>query len=104
MDRYYHVAGEGWPDGGDLVCFAALLEAGRVTLDDWKWELADPLADGWEVCLYRTLAEAEQHRAEFGGAAIVVVEPDDLKVRTNSEGHLYVLGRVPAAYIVDVLR
>ena len=85
--RYYHVASETYTEGEDLLCWNNLMDAGIVTEEDWKWDEAPVGFDGHVVCLYATLAEAENHRAEYGGTIFAVdIEDDDDRVRMTRVG------------------
>lgn len=74
--RYFHVAGDQYQAGDDLLCRDALIEAGLNIA--WKWEDAPEGFDGDAVCLFETEAEAREHLAEFGGTLLAVDVPDEM--------------------------
>jgi hypothetical protein len=80
--RLYHVAAPRW-DGGDLLPLRAQVRHRRygdalaVRLFLRRWPEADAslaAAHAAVVHLYASLAEAEEHQAEFGGE-ILVIDP-----------------------------
>lgn len=102
MTTYYHVAGEKWAPGDDLLCWDALVDQGVLTKTDWKWIYADVGADGGKVCLYRTLAEAEEHREDWGGTILAVTIPSGSGLSwtyADDEGYDAIHWSIPAEYI-----
>ncbi len=73
--RYYHVAGEHYEIGEPLLCYDRLTEMG-IEIEP-HWEGAEPGYDGDVVCLYETLAEAEQHMRWHDGYTLLSVDVPD---------------------------
>ena len=104
MATYYHVAGEQYQAGDDLLCWNTLVEQGILTDADWRWQDAEIGHDGNVVCLYQALAEAREHQAEYGGTvlAVEVEEDGEIRLTTVEEGFTAALYRIPAYAISEV--
>lgn len=73
---YYHVAGAGYELGDDILPFTRLVERGDAVV--WKWADAPEGYDGDVVCVFDSLDQAIDFRAEFGGTLILAITvPDD---------------------------
>ena len=115
--RYYHVAGEQWQAGDDLLSFDRLADLGiDVT---WKWDDAEAGFDGDVVCIFETRTEADEYQGEHGGTVLVVDIPDNeltdaqymaasrarclradrLWTRRVDEGYLAVVNGIPAEWL-----
>jgi hypothetical protein len=117
MATMYHVAGTSWTPGDDLLAWCTLADLGLEL--PGVYEDAPTGWDGEFVCLYPTLAEAEEHIDEFGGAAIVEVDVPDAddaawdmlydmrrysgyispRLTTCREGYVAVERGIPAAWL-----
>ena len=97
---YYHVADASYRDGDDLLCWDALLAAGRAP--DWKWGTSPyAAADTDVVCLFREDFEAISWFEEFGGRILEIdlsLAPG-LTTVTVEEDYPAVVDRIPAACI-----
>jgi hypothetical protein len=102
VTTYYHVAGPEWRPGEGLYSFEQLLQRGEADLADWKWE-ERPYGDGSEswIFLYAHLGEALEHAADWGGTVLRVDDPEGVE-RDPVEGHPYVHGPIPAAWVAVV--
>jgi hypothetical protein len=94
----YHVTGQDYHEGTDLLSFDALGLDGETP--EWKWEDGQNM-DTDVVCLFDTLAEAEDFRAEYqpAGRILAVDLPDDYRTTTVGEGYTAVYDRIPAEHI-----
>jgi hypothetical protein len=97
MPVYYHVVGPGFQEGEALVCWAQLYEVGFVEVYDWRWGDWE-LHDQGAVCLFRTLREAKQFAAEFGGRIARVTLDDEAPLKVG-HGHPGVPGVIPAEQV-----
>lgn len=100
MNRYYHVTTREYRTGDDLPCFDEL--CGRGYEPVWKWEDCDPF-DTDVVCVYETLADAQEHIENFGGDVILEIaipeDAEDVRYTRVNEGYLAIYNRIPAEYI-----
>ena len=111
MDIFYHVAGEQWQAGDDLLCWDRLEAAGIAV--DWKWGDAPAGFDGSVVCLFESLDEAQEYQSEYGGTIVAVnvpvVMPEMVPAvmggyihprrTTVDEGYTAILDGIPADWL-----
>lgn len=98
----YHVAGDGYRDGDDLMSWETLLERGIVTGEDWHWDDADYCrADTSLVYLHATIEGAREYQAEFGGR-IIAIDVWDMTLCDCGHGEPYqgITDKVPAWAII----
>jgi hypothetical protein len=99
--RYYHVVGEGYCPGEDLLSYDELCRQGRPP--KWKWDRVH--AETNVVALSLDFAHARTFRSNHGGTILVVDLPSDFErehVRLNSEKFQSVRDRIPAKFITGV--
>jgi hypothetical protein len=109
MSTRYHVADESYRIGGDLLCRDRLEIQGRAP--EWKWEDAQEGFDGDVICLFDSLEEAQDFRAEWCPNGIILgidlpADPDELMeygmaYRRVAEGYIAICDRIPAEYIKE---
>lgn len=98
MATYYHVVGNDYQDGDDLLCWDARAERGDDLV--WKWD-GEPF-DTDVVCLFETETEAQEMQELYGGRVLTITIPDDddmLSITNVSEGYTAVYNKIPASYI-----
>lgn len=111
---YFHVVGEGYAPGDDLMSYSQLEAEGRAPA--WKWDF-DPAdyPDRDDVALFDNFAEAEEFAREYGGTILRVDVPDGTEefgvsglgvygVRggINNEGYSYIGPQIPAEWVREV--
>jgi len=94
----YHVVGQRWSDGKDLLCYELLDDAskdGRLLGDDSPDHDTDVISFHW------TLDEAKKWRDEFRPECRILRAdiPLDIEVVANNEGNPSVKNRVIAAFL-----
>ena len=104
MQTYYHVAGEGYQQGDELLCWSRLLDRGLVSESDWKWEDAEVGFDGDVVCLYESEGDAREHLAEYGGTLLrieIEASNEEITLTRVEEGFPAALYSIPA-YAISI--
>lgn len=98
MSKYYHVADASYRQGQNLYCYAELEQMGCAPA--WKWGDNDYL-DSDVVCLFETLAEAEDFIENFApdGILLEVSLPEDHMTTRVDEGYPAVYRQIDAQYI-----
>jgi hypothetical protein len=102
----YHVVGPKWHPGHDLESWETLVERGVLSDADWHWPDVDIGWDGNLVCLHRTIDDARDYVAEYGGR-IVAVDDEALceagfRVIYNAEGYPCVAHYIPSDMVSEV--
>lgn len=101
----YHVAPDTYQTGDDLYSYIELwIRTGEEP--EYKWQEMDKdfytdSLDANVVCMFDTLAEAEQFQAENGGKILAIDLPDwaseeGVTLTTVDEGFAAVYHRIPA--------
>jgi|SRR5947209_6478957 len=91
----YHVVGDGWAEGQDLLSWDELESLGESLT--WKYD-GEPF-DTDVICLFETLTEAEAFRSEYGGTILAVTLPAETYTTTVSEGFTAVPRRIPGEWV-----
>lgn len=110
MATYLHIAPNTYNAGEDLLSWDAYCEQYGEAPTAWKWDEAEEGFDTDIVSLFRDdqRGEAMEYAAEFGGEApkMLTIEIEDgeegVRILTNSEGYVCIVGRVPAWAIMSV--
>ena len=95
MTTRYHVAPDAHQTGDDLLSYRQYeIEYGEAPVykwgDDTEQELYLDRLDADVVCMFDTLAEAQEFQAEYGGKILAI----DLPVWAEEEGVLLTLAAV----------
>lgn len=109
MQTYYHVAQSNYDDG-DLLSFASYeLEYGECPAYKWDseqdFDLYTDSIDSRVVCVFESLSDAEEFRAEYGGIILRIDLPDwaiDERIVDKTrvgEGYTAFFDRIPAEFI-----
>lgn len=95
---YYHVAGEGYEAGDDLLCYDEIEALGEAPV--WKYD-GEPV-DTDVICLFETLGEATEYHETYGGTMLLVTLPDEIRTIRNDEGFVCVFRRISREYVSEV--
>lgn len=106
MTTRYHVAPDTYSDGDDLLSYRQYeAEYGETPAykwgDDTEQELYLDSKDADVVCMFDTLAEAQEFQAEFGGIILAIDLPEwaaeeGVRMTKVGEGYTAIFDRIPA--------